>query len=316
VAFTLSGAEAHCSQVTPTRGAVLVTQQDTGTSLRLHLEPTATAAEQVRRVLRRLAAGTVFAGRLDDAELGATELVTNAVLHGRAPMTVQIDLDADCLRVAVVDGSAVSPSFSLLDPTAVTGRGLLLVAAVADRWGVEPEAQGKTVWMELSSTTPSPEETADLESLLESWGDELTTDPAQEQVRVLLTDLDVSLLAQSEAHVEGVLRELALLSHAESTDARLGEAAGQVLGAAAAFEGVRNELKRQLTAAVTRGSAQVDVELRVTRSDAELVRDYAHAIDRADRLCGGGALLIEEPSRQVSATRRGYLRQILAQLGS
>jgi anti-sigma regulatory factor (Ser/Thr protein kinase) len=295
---------------------LFVTQQHPGTSVRLQLEPAATAASLVRRELRRLTCSTGFARRLDDAQLAATELVTNAVLHGREPITVEIVVTADVLRVAVTDGSGVSPSFSLLDPTAVTGRGLLLVASVADRWGVEPQPDGKTVWMELASSTPSADEAADIAFLLESWGDELATDPALEQVRVVLTDLDVPLLVESEAHDDALLRELALLAHADGTEPRLREAAQQILGAAGAFESVRGELKRQLAVAAAHDCAQLDVEVRLTRSEAELVRDYSHALEHADRLCAGDGLLTAQPRLQAASTRRDYLRRILAQLSS
>jgi anti-sigma regulatory factor (Ser/Thr protein kinase) len=295
---------------------LFVTQQHPGTSVRLQLEPAATAASLVRRELRQLTCSTGFARRLDDAQLAATELVTNAVLHGREPITVEIVVTADVLRVAVADGSGVSPSFSLLDPTAVTGRGLLLVASVADRWGVEPQPDGKTVWMELASSTPSADEAADIAFLLESWGDELATDPALEQVRVVLTDLDVPLLVESEAHDDALLRELALLAHADGTEPRLREAAEQILGAAGAFESVRGELKRQLAVAAAHDCAQLDVEVRLTRSEAELVRDYSHALEHADRLCAGDGLLTAQPRLQAASTRRDYLRRILAQLSS
>lgn len=293
-----------------------MTELRTGSALRLNLEPTATAASFVRRELRRVTDGTAWAARLDDAQLAATELVTNAVLHGRAPITVTITLDADRLRVAVTDSSAVSPSFSLLDPTAVTGRGLMLVSSVADHWGVEPQADGKTVWMELAGARPSAAEEADIEALLSSWGDELGLDPALEQVRVVLTDLDVALLAAAEGHAEAALRELTLAAQDDGTDPGLRETAHQVLAAAATFEGVRAEVKRQLAAAVARRCSQLDIEVRLMRGDAELVRDYAHAADRADRLCVTGELLLEPPSAEAVSVRRDYLHRILAQLGS
>lgn len=286
------------------------------TSLRFTLQPTPTAAAEVRAQLRVLSRGTPFAARIDDAELAATELVTNAVLHGREPIVVRLTLDAERLRVEVQDASPVSPTFSLLDPTAVTGRGLLLVSSLADRWGVEPQADGKSVWIELSTTVPVASEEADIEALLASWGDELGTDPAEECVRVVLTDLDVQLVAQSETHLEGVLRELALVASSEAADPRVQQTAAQVLHAAERFDAGRTELRRQIAGALAHRSTMTDVELTITRADAELVRDYSHALDVADRLCRSGVLLTEAASDALLEVRRGYLRRILAQLGS
>jgi anti-sigma regulatory factor (Ser/Thr protein kinase) len=291
-----------------------VAERSTGMWVQLNLAPTPDAAAEVRRRLRAAARGSAFESRLEDAELAATELVTNAVLHGRQPIRVTIRLDEERLRVEVADASPVSPTFSLLDPTAVTGRGLLLVASVADHWGVEPDAEGKVVWMELSSHAPSAAEEADVEALLESWADELPSDPAYEQVRVVLTDLDTTLLAASEVHNDGVLRELALMAYDDEAASRLRQTATQILQATTAFEPVHSELKRQLAVAVAHGRPLVDIELRITRHDAELVRDYSHGLDAAQRLCSFGELLHEPPPAEVADIRREYLRRILAQL--
>ena len=291
-----------------------VAERSTGMWVQVNLAPTPDAAGEVRRRLRDAVSGTVFEARIDDAELAATELVTNAVLHGRQPIRVTIRVDEERLRVEVSDASAVSPTFSLLDPTAVTGRGLLLVASVADHWGVDPEPEGKTVWMELSSRAPSPAEEADVEALLESWADELPADPAYEQVRVVLTDIDTAQLAASEMHTDGVLRELALMAYDEDAGTRLRQTAAQILQATMAFEPVHAELKRQLAVAIAHGQPLVDIELRITRHDAELIRDYTHGLDAAQRLCSFGELLHEPPPAEVADVRREYLRRILAQL--
>jgi hypothetical protein len=57
--------------------------------------------------------------------------------------------EAGVLRVAVADGSRLLPVVKSYDRTAVTGRGLQLVAELADRWGVEFTDNGKVVWFEL-----------------------------------------------------------------------------------------------------------------------------------------------------------------------
>jgi len=78
-----------------------------------------------------------------------SELVTNAVLHARTPFAVQVTMTATVIRVAVTDGSTILPerrNYSFLHPT---GRGLHLVDSLSDRWGVDLESTGKTVWFEL-----------------------------------------------------------------------------------------------------------------------------------------------------------------------
>jgi anti-sigma regulatory factor (Ser/Thr protein kinase) len=88
--------------------------------------------------------------------LVVSELVTNAVLHGRDPITLRVTALPSTLRVAVSDGSDRLPATrghrSRPTGAAEHGRGLAIVARVADQWGCEPSVQtpGKTVWCVLS----------------------------------------------------------------------------------------------------------------------------------------------------------------------
>jgi anti-sigma regulatory factor (Ser/Thr protein kinase) len=88
----------------------------------------------------------------DEAELLASELVTNVVLHVGTPLRVTL-LRAGgrrrYLRVEVQDGSRRGPRRRNYSDEAQTGRGLMLVAQVASRHGVEVEPDGKRVWFEL-----------------------------------------------------------------------------------------------------------------------------------------------------------------------
>lgn len=88
--------------------------------------------------------------RCDDALLLTSELVTNAVLHGRSELCVEITSAGDSIRVAVLDENSRHPAVVSEDPDALDGRGLALVAAVATRWGVDDRPMGKSVWFELS----------------------------------------------------------------------------------------------------------------------------------------------------------------------
>jgi len=88
---------------------------------------------------------------LADVALVVSELVANVVDHARtAPvLTLELALAGDWLRIGVVDGSAVRPVLRALSQDRTRGRGLQLVAAIADRWGVEDHHGGKRVWLEL-----------------------------------------------------------------------------------------------------------------------------------------------------------------------
>ncbi|MCD7440634.1 ATP-binding protein [Streptomyces lincolnensis] len=89
----------------------------------------------------------------DDAALLASELCTNALLHGclRGRLfRMETSLTGTALRIAVTDprGERLpNPRPSTSDDQ--FGRGLLIVRTLADRWSVEKLTVGKTVWAEL-----------------------------------------------------------------------------------------------------------------------------------------------------------------------
>jgi anti-sigma regulatory factor (Ser/Thr protein kinase) len=90
-----------------------------------------------------------------DAELLVSELVTNAVVHGRGPVELTVAVADGVLEVGVTDRSPLLPASRsgapLLAPSAAEGgRGLQMVDQVADEWGVATLADGKQVWFRLS----------------------------------------------------------------------------------------------------------------------------------------------------------------------
>lgn len=85
------------------------------------------------------------------AVLLTSELVTNAVVHARTAMRLEVDLDAGTLRVGVVDEAPRTPALRRANDARLTGRGMNLVDALAGEWGVEPTPPGKKVWFELTT---------------------------------------------------------------------------------------------------------------------------------------------------------------------
>ncbi|MFF0038227.1 ATP-binding protein [Streptomyces mirabilis] len=98
-------------------------------------------------------------GITEAAEHVVAELATNAATHGRLPgrdFRLALHATTDVLRIEVTDTR--SDDLPLRQPPstdAVSGRGLLLVEALADRWGVEVgPVPRKTVWAELDLCSP------------------------------------------------------------------------------------------------------------------------------------------------------------------
>ncbi|MER5640719.1 ATP-binding protein [Kitasatospora sp. NPDC002227] len=107
----------------------------------------------VREVRHRLRLALVRWGvpqLADTAELLASELVTNALLHTTRGAVFDAVLTPDArLRVEVQDGAAKLPGRRVQSDQATSGRGLLLVEALADDWGVQLRGDGKVTWFEL-----------------------------------------------------------------------------------------------------------------------------------------------------------------------
>jgi anti-sigma regulatory factor (Ser/Thr protein kinase) len=88
----------------------------------------------------------------DDAALLVTELVANVVDHaGGDVLTLELTLAEAWLRVGVVDGSAIRPVLREMSHEQERGRGMRLVAEIAERWGAEDHNGGKRVWFDLAA---------------------------------------------------------------------------------------------------------------------------------------------------------------------
>jgi anti-sigma regulatory factor (Ser/Thr protein kinase) len=96
---------------------------------------------------------------LADVVAVVAELVGNAVRHAdplpggvvRVAWRLRPGVRGDVVEVRVTDGGAeLSPRARAVGPDAIDGRGLSIVAALADRWGVDRDGLGQSVWAELS----------------------------------------------------------------------------------------------------------------------------------------------------------------------
>ncbi|MDX2709964.1 SpoIIE family protein phosphatase [Streptomyces sp. PA03-6a] len=104
---------------------------------------------------RALATRQLVAWGLDDltftTELVVSELVTNAIRYASDPIRLRLIRDRT-LICEVSDGSSTSPHIRHARTTDEGGRGLFLIAQVAERWGARYGFDGKTVWSEQPLT--------------------------------------------------------------------------------------------------------------------------------------------------------------------
>ncbi|MEU6394184.1 SpoIIE family protein phosphatase [Streptomyces sp. NPDC046939] len=129
-------------------------------------EPERIAA--ARRQLRELLHDWADDDQVDSAELLVSEMVTNVLVHtdGDALLVAEVAKEGDGprrLRVEVADASDNLPHKRRPGELASSGRGLVLMELLAERWGVDPQGEGKCIWFELyepSGATDEPPEGA------------------------------------------------------------------------------------------------------------------------------------------------------------
>ena len=113
---------------------------------------------QVRRIVSAHLRYWHLDALIDHAALGVTELLTNVHRHAHPDKrcTVEVELLLDRLTVSVHDHDPRLPGIhkaddgdAETDPYATSGRGLAIVEAVSESWGVRPQGAGKAVWFTL-----------------------------------------------------------------------------------------------------------------------------------------------------------------------
>jgi signal transduction histidine kinase len=120
--------------------------------LALNLPPDTTAPGLARAAAKRLLDGKLSPERLSELALVISELVSNALVHGRGQVVFRLQLDEEIVRGEVVDeGGGFEREMRERGPDEVSGHGLFLVEALTDRWGIH---EGTThVWFEFAAGT-------------------------------------------------------------------------------------------------------------------------------------------------------------------
>jgi GAF domain-containing protein len=252
----------------------------------------------------------------DDAELVVAELVTNAVLHAAPPLRVTVRASASGVRIDVADGAERPPVRPTANPEAMTGRGLALVAVLSSQWGFETTGAGKVVWTELGETGDDDSTDVDIDTLIETWADDVT--PAGVQTySVSLGDVPTDLLLAAKAHVDNLIREFVLATTGAATGettpvpAHLAQLIEVVVNR---FAEARQAIKRQALAASARGDERTFLSMTLPLSAADAGRDYLRALDEVESYARAARLLTLESPPQHRAFRRWYVNGLIDQL--
>ena len=114
----------------------------------VHLAPEASSLGEGRRFVgRTLREWQVEEARIEPVQLVATELLANAIVHAASAPVLSLIADGADLVLRVADESPAPPVAQKVTIDAAGGRGLLMVEALGDCWGVDPSPTGKVVWV-------------------------------------------------------------------------------------------------------------------------------------------------------------------------
>jgi len=257
---------------------------------------------------------------VDCAEFGVSELVSNALFHGVAPVTIRMRGTVDHPRVEIRDASTQPPllpvPLALDDEDEIlltVGRGLSIVASVSDAWGADIDASGKTVWFAPATEI---DEGAGVEGVI--------TGPAgappkperlgTEAVEVSILGVPLALYKGFQDHFRELRREVRLLSLAHANDYPL----------AASLSALFGSLERQLLDGLGHGQLSgvigsdreretADLHVRMPRSAAETVRRFLDMLDLIDEFCRQERLLVLARSPEQVTFQRWFLGEYLTQ---
>jgi anti-sigma regulatory factor (Ser/Thr protein kinase) len=228
------------------------------------------------------------------AQLGVSELVTNALLHGEPPITVRVRGTVEHPRVEVRDSSVeapILPSEPLDRPETdglllTFGRGLSIVARCSEAWGAEIEDDGKVVWF-----APAADFADDLgvPGVITGFEHRAPT-PTRDRVRVHVLDAPLALHLGFQHHFRELRREVRLLALAHESDYPLAKSLSDVFGS------LERQLRdgmgiEQIEAALAEGKESTDLVVHLPRATASTLTRFLELLDLADDFCRAQRLL-------------------------
>src|SRR5262245_32523051 len=259
------------------------------------LAPGPRGATQARRWVSSVCAEIGRSELTETAALAMSEVVTNAILHGRPPVTVRLRGTRAHPRVEVRDGSPDPPALphaeieqEYLLELATFGRGLSIVASSSLAWGAERDGDGKMVWFEPAADAP----VTPTEGVFEGF-DDSDDEPAFEDGEVVvvhLLNVPTEAMQATLAHGAELRRELRLLAVAHQDTYPVAS------DLSAFFSALARDFRWQMGGEALRdalyaGQTHLDLEVKASAESGARFARLIELYELADAFCRNERLL-------------------------
>lgn len=248
------------------------------------------------------------------AELGVSELVTNALLHAVPPLTVRVRGTREHPRVEVRDGSTELPAMPGTeaeeddDFLLTFGRGLSIVARCSTAWGVEVEEDGKIVW--FVPAAQSREEM--VEGVVTGEPAAPPREPTDDELRIEIRGVPLRSFVEFQRHYRELRREVRLLALAHESEYPLARDLSELFGALERElrEGIGAE---QIEEALASGAATADLHVAMPSETAGTIGRFIELLDLADAFCREERLLSLARTPDQQRFQRWFLSEFVRQ---
>jgi hypothetical protein len=249
------------------------------------------------------------------AELGVSELVTNALLHASPPLSVRVRGTREHPRVEVRDGS---PELPLMptdrahdedDLLLTFGRGLSIVARCATAWGVEVEDDGKIVW--FVPATRAGDVMVD-GVVTGATATPVATQAAPDELRIDIHGVPLRSFVEFQHHYRELRREVRLLALANEADYPLAKDLSDLFGSLERDlrEGIGAD---QIDQALQSGAAETELLVAMPRQTAATIGRFIELLDLADAFCREERLLSLARTPEQRQFQRWFLNEFVRQ---
>ncbi len=271
---------------------------------------------RARRLVRSHLRGTAHESLAETAELVVSEVVTNAIVHTGTGIELATLLDSTGLRVEVADSGEHLPVMASYDALASTGRGLHLVAELADHWGVEARPGGKVFWFHIGLSAWD-EDTPGTDTSMP--GPELRSGEVRGNVvDVVLLNMPALIHGAWQQHAKSLLRDVLLLGIE-------GEASQEIAAHAAAMDAlaileeqvsspeISEDPTELLAWAVEPHATQARLHVVVPRESVPHFETLDRQLESALSHASAGRLLTPPTQPEFAAFRRWLCEQVRGQ---